>query len=148
MPAISSRMSISSSTTRISGETSDPFCFMREPLFHFPRPAQGEDHANDRPSYFAAFCVCAWVFGCIFEQQLSPMVFQNLADNGEAEPRPFCARRDIGLREPVPVLRRQANAVVTYGNREPRALYGQFDRDVSGRGVAGGNTRRNRFGGV
>src|SRR3954466_4810754 len=105
MPAISSRMSISSSTTRISDETSDPFCFMTYPLLCFGWPPQRKHHAHGRTARSIRR-----ILGGVFQQQLPSMVLQNLAHEGEAEPRALGARRDIGLGEPVAVLRRQPNA--------------------------------------
>src|SRR5215469_10225114 len=104
---MSSRISISSSTTRISGETSDPFCFMDKPLFDFYRPAQRKHHAHG-----CTPCLFRQIFGRIVQVQLAAMVFENLAHDGEPKTCALRARGDIRLGEAVAVLRRQTDAVV------------------------------------
>src|SRR5437763_6783859 len=131
MPAMSSRMSISSSTTRISDETCDPFCFMHHPLFWFGWPPQRKHHTHGRAARFARL-----ILGGVFQQQFPPVVFENLAHDGKTEPRAFGARRDIGLGEAVAVLRRQADAMVVNRSDEPRAFDAQIDRAAAGRRIA------------
>src|SRR5258706_4205085 len=106
MPAINSRMSISSSTTRISDETSDPFGFMHHPLFCFGWPPQRKHHAHGCAARFARL-----ILGGVLQQQFPPMVFENLAHDGKTKPRTFDARRDIGLGEPVAGFRPHTDAI-------------------------------------
>src|SRR5205085_3889981 len=113
MPAISSRISASSSTTRISGDTGDPFCFMHYPfcLCRFPL-REKQCHTGARAGLSAvAFAVA--------QDELAAVVFENLAYDREPESGTLGARRDIGFREAMPIFLRQTDTVVPHGHADP-----------------------------
>src|SRR6185312_4481038 len=137
MPEIKSRISSSSSTTRISDAISDPFLlifntFLTHSLLYH-RECERDD--GTRRS------------GRVVEQDFSAMVFHDLADDGEAEARALGAGRDIGFGEVVAMLGRQADAVVGDAESQHRAaagIVGMFQRhfDPPRRAVALGLARR------
>src|SRR5688572_22442307 len=128
---MSSRISISSSTTRISGATSDPFLFMCQLLLVLDGLTQRKLHADNGAGDLAGGFVER-----ILERQLSSMVFENLADDREAKTRTLGARSHIGLGEAVPLLGRQADAVVSDRNRDATVLDLHFDGDAARRHLA------------
>ena len=53
----------------------------------------------------------------VFQHKLPPVIFHDLFDDGEPQAGPFCPRREIGLRQPLAALLRQASTVVLDDNR-------------------------------
>src|ERR1700688_409351 len=113
MPAISSRMSCSSSTTRSSGAISDPFFVIPSLRLACRLLFQREDQAHFR----ARFVILP-----VAKRDFAPMLLDDLAHDGETEARAFRARRHIGLGQAVALAVRQADAVVHDGENYPRAL--------------------------
>src|SRR6266850_7505443 len=143
IPAISSRMSISSSTTRISGATSDPFFCMHQSLLGLALLAQRKLHPDDGAAGIARSFI-----EDVVEHELPTVVLEDLAHDGKAEARALGARRDIGFGQAVTMLRRQADAVVANGKHEAAALDHHVDDDASRSRIAGHDAGRDRFDGV
>src|SRR5271167_831950 len=98
------RMSASSSTIRMSCAMSNRTQLQRlgGGVRTFRRAGLGgEDQPDPRPLRFP-----------IFQHQLSPVIFHDLLDDGEAQTRPLRPRRYIGLGQSLTALARQAFAVV------------------------------------
>src|SRR5262245_26138554 len=104
---MSSRISISSSTTRISGATCDPFLFMCRLLLLFYRLTQRKLHADNGAGDLARRFVKR-----IVEEKFATMVFKNLTNDREAESGALGPRRHIWLGQAVTMLGRQTDAVV------------------------------------
>src|SRR5437588_4290113 len=112
IPAISSRISASSSTTRISGETGDPFCFIHNPLCYCGS-SLWEYQCHDR----AGAVLCAVVL-IVIEQKFAAMIFKNFADDGEPDPRALLACGDIWFGQPVTIFFRQADSIIANGDTD------------------------------
>src|SRR5579872_956384 len=102
MPQISARMSVSSSTTRMS-------CAMGAlPFDAFGFSGVGDAciaaHEQQRHTRPAA--------AAILEMQFAAMVFHDLLDDRQAETGATGARRDVWLGQAIALLVRQADAVV------------------------------------
>src|SRR3990167_5336446 len=97
MPETSSRMSASSSTTRMSAAMG---CLLRCRRGRRTRGREYQSHQGARQ-----------VAG-VAQRQFAPMVFENAFDDGQAQARALFAGGDIGLGQPVAVARRQAHAIV------------------------------------
>src|ERR1700689_3483816 len=115
MPAIRSRISSSSSTTRISGAINNPFLLIPKSFFFLARVThrflpEREDQRHDGAVLPVA---------TVGERDFAAMVFGNLADDGEAQPRALRPRRHIRFGQPVAMLVRQADAVVGDAEGEP-----------------------------
>src|SRR3979411_1842103 len=143
IPAISSRMSISSSTTRISGATSDPFLFMPQPLLGLALLAHRKLHPDDGATGIARSFI-----EDVVEHELPTVVLKNLAHDGKAEARALGARRDIGFGQAVAMLCRQADAVVANAKHEAAALDHHVDNDAPRSRIASRDAGRDRFDGV
>src|SRR5690606_2377503 len=103
MPETISRMSSSSSTTRIS----DAMAYFLALIIRIGghRFLVGQDHTDHRP------LAVVEDRRRIVQLELPAMVFDDLLDDCEAEPRALLAHRHIGFENAVPVLGRKALAV-------------------------------------
>src|SRR6185312_3285553 len=109
MPATSSRISTSSSTTRMSAAIRKP-CprilnlyaagALRRGLLALPLGREAQDHLGPRP------------FGRVLHDQQPAMLLHAPLDDGQAEARALLAGRDLRLGQAVAVLGGQADAVV------------------------------------
>src|ERR1700741_580924 len=142
IPAISSRISASSSTTRISDATNDAFLLMLHPLLLL-RLMQRENHMNDR-----ARCMHVGFIARVFQNQFTAMVLKDLTYNGETQPRTLGAGRDIGLGQAMTLLAGQPYAVVAYRNDDARRILLYLDRDTPRRVVARGKPRADGLPGI
>src|SRR5580700_10198552 len=102
MPEIRSRISPSSSTTRISDAINDPFLLIFTSSLLLGLLREGECEGD--------FCSLP-ILG-IAQTYLAAMVFHDLAHNRQSQPGAFGAGGDIGFGEPVPVFGRQAHAII------------------------------------
>src|SRR4051812_36715841 len=102
MPEIKSRISSSSSTTRISDAISDPFLLIFSAFLTQTLLYQRECESDFGPDP-------AWG---IVQRDFAAMVLHDLADDGQAQPRALGAGGHIGFGEAVAMLGRQADAVV------------------------------------
>src|ERR1043166_4329723 len=99
MPEIRSRISSSSSTTRISDAISDPFLLIFDTFLTQILLYKREGQRDFRP--LPALGVAQGDF--------STMVFHDLAHDGEAQTRALGAGGDIRLGQAMAMLRRQAD---------------------------------------
>src|SRR5215813_9711384 len=108
MPEIRSRISPSSSTTRISDAINDPFLLIFTSLMSlgFLREGECEGHFRALP-----------ILG-IAQGDLTTMVFHDLAHDREPQAGAFGAGGNVRLGQPVPVFRRQADAIVGDAERQ------------------------------
>src|SRR6202789_2961569 len=147
IPETRSRMSSSSSTTRISGAASNPFLLIPNTFFvrtYFTRfLPEGEEQRHDR-----AVLLPIAIRATVGQRDFAAMVFGNLAHDGEPEAGALRAGGHIGLGQPVALLMRQADAVV--GGAKCDAVADQFQRrhDMTGLLAAGGFARRDRLAGI
>src|SRR5689334_12392832 len=142
MPATRSRISSSSSTMRISDAISDPFLLIFTSFYvgglFCPFDGlltEGEGERDFRPS--PAF---APTLG-IGEDDVPAMVFHDLAHDREPQPGALGARGDIGLGEPMAMLRRQADAIVGNADGEGGIARRQREGDAAGFVLTPGNAR-------
>src|ERR1700761_265623 len=91
MPEIRSRISSSSSTTRISDAISDPFLLIFSTFLTQTLLYQGEGQ-----TYFGALPVAG-----IRQHDFAAMVFHDLAHDRQTQPRALSAGGDIGFGESV-----------------------------------------------
>src|SRR5690348_10103036 len=124
MPAISSRMSSSSSTTSNSGAISDPFFI---PLIHFYF-AYGFLFQRKHQAHFCA----RFVVLTVGERNLAAVLLDNLAYDREPQARSFGARRNVRFGQAMALRMRKPNAVV--GNREHHA--GRIHANIHGNAAA------------
>src|SRR5712691_10392757 len=145
MPATSSRISLSSSTMRMSGPMVLPLARDLTQLVHglgdlgymrrgeaqpCPRAAAGE-HARRQ----------------IVEIDAAAVVLEDAADDGEPEPGPLLAGGDVGLEQPIAILLGQADAVVEHVDEDVAALAPDRNLDAAAIELAGRH-RGDRLGGV
>src|SRR5262249_3391654 len=136
MPEIRSRMSSSSSTTRISGAISEPFLLIPYSFFTRGLLFQREGECHLRALLF---------FARIGERHVAPVVLGDLAHDGEAESGSLGTRRHVGLGEPVALIVRQPDTVVGDAEQDPLTVLDQREPNASRRVVALCTPRRNCF---
>src|ERR1700677_5197970 len=112
MPAIKSRISSSSSTTRISDVIGDPvllilIAFLTHSFLH-----EGE----------AQYALGALATLSIPQRNLAPMVLHDLAHDRQTQPRALGAGGDVGFGQAMAVLGRKADAIVADLEREGCAI--------------------------
>src|SRR5580704_16143250 len=108
MPEIRSRISPSSSTTRISDAINDPFLLIFTSFLPLGLLREGECEGDFRPLPILG----------IAQGYLAAMVFHDLAHDRQAKTRALSAGGDIRFGEPVPVFGRQAHAIVGDAERQ------------------------------
>src|SRR5437763_15390714 len=82
----------------------------------------------------------------IFQHQLSQVIFHDLFDDSEAQPRALGSRRHIGLGEPLAALLRQAFTVILDDDQDLAVAVGHRDPNLSWRALAGlDDSRLDRF---
>src|SRR6185312_630491 len=123
MPAIRSRISSSSSTTRISDVIGDPVLLI---LYAFLTHFRGfwllcEGECQRDQCALAAFRVR--------QRDLAPVVLHDLAHDRQTQPRALGAGGDIRLGQAVTMLGREADAIVAHRESEIRAVGLKRDLD-------------------
>src|ERR1700743_480416 len=126
MPEIRSRISSSSSTTRISDAISDPFLLILTTFLTQTLLNEGEGQRDLRT--VTTFRIS--------QGDLTAMVFHDLSHNRQAQPGTFCPGGDIGFRQTVAMFGWQPDAIVADLERECQAVGLERDRDPAGRFVA------------
>src|SRR4029453_12888752 len=144
MPAISSLMSASSSTTRMSDAMGPPLFLLglgrvlactrwrgRARLGHslirarpFPLAYRKID-PHRRPLDLAV------AFRRIGERQRPAMLLGNSLGDREAQPRPLVARGHVGFDQPLAILLGQTAAIVDDGNLHPLSLGADLGHDAA-----------------
>src|SRR6516225_11362189 len=102
MPEIRSRISSSSSTTRISDAISDPFLFIFNTFLTQILLYKREGQRDFGPLPAAG----------ITQRDFPAMVFHDLSHDRQAKAGALGAGRDIRLGQPVAMFRRQPDAIV------------------------------------
>src|SRR5690606_34763561 len=106
MPETISRISASSSTTRISDATCEFLISSRSGA------AGRHDMRQQHPDHGATAMI--EIGRRVVQFELAAVLFYDLLDDGEAEARALLSHRHIGLQDAVPVFGRQAIAVVDH----------------------------------
>src|SRR5580658_7505536 len=105
MPAIRSRMSSSSSTTRTSGAINDPFLLIPGFLLQVASALLPQRKAQ---CYFGTL----FVIVAIAQHDLAAMVLKYFPHNRQSETGALCASCHIRLRQAMAMLMRQSDPVV------------------------------------
>src|SRR5579871_5254104 len=134
MPAMRSRISSSSSTIRISDAICNPCLLIPGSFFlHTLLPRWKCQYDLRSRLVLAMLAVAMLAVASILQDDLSAMVFHDLADDRQAEARALGPRRNVRLGQSVSMFVRQADTVV--GDAEDHSVLAALQRnsDTTGR---------------